>query len=56
MARMSSRAHKFVMMAGKGGMAEIEMARVALQKSSNDAVRQFADVGTRLMTGARGRC
>ncbi len=42
MAMMSSMDQKFIMMAAKGGMAEIEMARVALQKSSNDAVKQYA--------------
>ncbi len=42
MAMVSSMDQKFMMMAGKGGMAEIEMARAALQKSSNDAVKQYA--------------
>lgn len=42
MAMMSSMDQKFMMMAAKGGMAEIEMARVALQKSSNDSVKQYA--------------
>lgn len=42
MAMMSSMDQKFMMMAAKGGVAEIEMARVALQKSSNDAVKQYA--------------
>lgn len=42
MAKMSSMDQKFMMMAAKGGMAEIEMARLALQKSNNDAVKQYA--------------
>ena len=42
MMMMSSMDQKFMMMAARGGMAEIEMARVALQKSSNDAVKQYA--------------
>lgn len=33
---------KFMMMAAQGGMAEVEAARVALTRSSNDAVKQFA--------------
>ncbi|HEY6802743.1 MAG TPA: DUF4142 domain-containing protein [Pyrinomonadaceae bacterium] len=39
---VSSADQKFMMMAGSGGMAEIEMAQIALQKSSNDAVKQYA--------------
>lgn len=39
---ISSMDQKFMMMAAKGGISEIEMARLALQKSSNDAVKQFA--------------
>lgn len=42
MGMMSSMDQKFMMMAAKGGMGEIEMARMALQKSSNDAVKQYA--------------
>jgi len=42
MAMMSSMDKKFMMMAATGGMAEIEMARLALQKSSNDSVKQYA--------------
>lgn len=42
MAKMSSMDQKFMMMAAKGGMAEVEMARLALQKSTNDAVKQYA--------------
>ena len=42
MAKMPSADQKFMMMAAKGGMAEVEMARLALQKSSNDAVKQYA--------------
>lgn len=39
---ISSMDQKFMMMAAKGGMSEIEMARMALQKSNNDSVKQFA--------------
>ena len=39
---MSSTDQKFMMMAGMGGMAEVEMGRLALQKSSNDGVKQYA--------------
>lgn len=42
MAQMSSTDKKFMMMAAMGGMAEIEMARLALQKSGNDSVKQYA--------------
>ena len=42
MAKMSSSDQKFMMMAAKGGMAEVEMGRLALQKSSNDSVKQYA--------------
>ncbi|MEP6922568.1 MAG: DUF4142 domain-containing protein [bacterium] len=42
MGMMSSMDQKFMMMAAQGGMSEIEMARLALQKSSNDAVKQYA--------------
>ena len=42
MAKMASMDQKFMMMAAKGGMGEVEMARMALQKSSNDAVKQYA--------------
>lgn len=42
MAAISSMDQKFMRMAAKGGMAEIEMARVALEKSSNDAIKQYA--------------
>ncbi len=42
MGMMSSMDQKFMMMAAKGGMCEIEMARLALQKSSNESVKQFA--------------
>ncbi len=42
MGMMSSMDQKFMMMAAQGGMSEIEMARMALQKSSNDAVKQYA--------------
>ena len=40
--KMSSADQKFMMMAATGGMAEVEMARLALQKSSNDSVKQYA--------------
>lgn len=40
--KMSSADQKFMMMAATGGMAEIEMARLALQKSSNESVKQYA--------------
>jgi putative membrane protein len=33
---------KFMMEAGMGGMAEVEMARVALQRASSEAVKQYA--------------
>lgn len=33
---------KFMMMAAMGGMAEVEMGRLALEKSSSDAVKQYA--------------
>jgi len=42
MKMMSSMDQKFMMMAAKGGMMEIEMGRLALQKSTNDSVRQYA--------------
>jgi len=42
MMRMSSADRKFMMMAAMGGMAEIEMARLALQKSGSDSVKQYA--------------
>ncbi len=42
MMKMSSMDQKFMMMAATGGMAEVEMARLALQKSSNDSVKQYA--------------
>lgn len=42
MRMMSSMDQKFMMMAAKGGMMEIEMARLALQKSTNESVRQYA--------------
>ncbi|HEX7316482.1 MAG TPA: DUF4142 domain-containing protein [Pyrinomonadaceae bacterium] len=42
MMKMSSDDRKFMMMAATGGMAEVEMARLALEKSSNDAVKQYA--------------
>lgn len=40
--KMSSADQKFMMMAATGGMAEVEMARLALEKSSSDAVKQYA--------------
>jgi putative membrane protein len=42
MTKMSSAEQKFMMMAATGGMAEIEMARLALQKSSNESVKRYA--------------
>jgi putative membrane protein len=42
MAKMSSADKKFMMTAATGGMAEVEMARLALQKSGSDSVKQFA--------------
>jgi predicted outer membrane protein len=42
MMKMSSADQKFIMMAAMGGMAEIEMARLALQKSASDSVKQYA--------------
>ena len=40
--KMSSADRTFMMMAATGGMAEVEMARLALEKSSSDAVKQYA--------------
>ena len=40
--KMSSADQKFMMMAATGGMAEVEMARLALQRSANESVKQFA--------------
>lgn len=42
MMKMSSGDQKFMMTAATGGMAEVEMARLALQKSASDAVKQYA--------------
>ncbi len=42
MMKMSSDDQKFMMMAAAGGMTEVEMARLALQKSSSDSVKQYA--------------
>ncbi|HZH31304.1 MAG TPA: DUF4142 domain-containing protein [Pyrinomonadaceae bacterium] len=42
MAMLSSADRKFALMAAMGGMAEVEMARVALTKASSDAVKQYA--------------
>jgi uncharacterized surface protein with fasciclin (FAS1) repeats/predicted outer membrane protein len=42
MMKMSSDDRKFMMTAAMGGMAEVEMARLALQKSGSDAVKQYA--------------
>ncbi|HVF56908.1 MAG TPA: DUF4142 domain-containing protein [Pyrinomonadaceae bacterium] len=41
-AMLSSMDRKFMMMAAQGGMAEVEMARVALQRASSDSVKQYA--------------
>ena len=40
--KMSSADRKFMMTAATGGMAEVEMARLALQKSGSDSVKQYA--------------
>ncbi|HLL72680.1 MAG TPA: DUF4142 domain-containing protein [Pyrinomonadaceae bacterium] len=42
MATMSSSDRKFAMTAAMGGMAEVEMARMALTRASSDAVKQYA--------------
>ena len=42
MMKMSSADRKFMMTAAMGGMAEVEMARLALQKSASDSVKQYA--------------
>ncbi len=42
MMKMSSADRKFMMTAATGGMAEVEMARMALQKSASDSVKQYA--------------
>ena len=42
MAKMSSADKKFMMTAAMGGMAEVEMARLALQKSGSESVKQHA--------------
>jgi putative membrane protein len=39
---VSSSDRKFAMTAAMGGMAEVEMARLALTKASSDAVKQYA--------------
>jgi putative membrane protein len=39
---LDSSDRKFMMEAGMGGMAEVEWARVALQRASSDGVKQFA--------------
>jgi putative membrane protein len=41
-ATMSSSDRKFAMTAAMGGMAEVEMSRLALTKGSSDAVKQYA--------------
>ena len=41
-ATLSSSDKKFAMTAAAGGMAEVEMARLALTKASSDAVKQYA--------------
>jgi putative membrane protein len=41
-ATLSSMDKKFAMTAAMGGMAEVEMARLALTKASSDAVKQYA--------------
>lgn len=42
MATVSSSDRKFAMTAAAGGMAEVEMARMALTRGSSDAVKQYA--------------
>lgn len=42
MMAVNSTDRKFMEMAAMGGMAEVEAARVALDKSSSDAVKQYA--------------
>jgi putative membrane protein len=42
MAMVSSSDRKFAMTAAMGGMAEVEMARLALTKATSDAVKQYA--------------
>jgi putative membrane protein len=39
---LSSDDRKFMMTAAMGGMAEVEMARLALQRASSDTVKQYA--------------
>ena len=39
---LSSMDRKFAMTAAAGGMAEVELARLALSKASSDSVRQYA--------------
>jgi putative membrane protein len=39
--KMASGDRKFVMEALKGGMAEVELGKLATEKASNDAVKQF---------------
>jgi putative membrane protein len=41
-ASVSSSDKKFALTAASGGMAEVEMARLALTKASSDAVKQYA--------------
>ena len=41
-ASVSSSDRKFAMTAAAGGMAEVELARLALTKASSDAVKQYA--------------
>lgn len=43
-ARASARDRNFMMTAAQGGMAEVQMAQLALQKSSNQKVRDFAQM------------
>jgi putative membrane protein len=42
MTTVSSSDRKFAMTAAMGGMAEVEMSRLALTKASSDAVKQYA--------------
>jgi putative membrane protein len=42
MSGLSSQDRKFMMTAAEGGMAEVEMARTAVERAGSDAVKQYA--------------
>jgi putative membrane protein len=42
MAALNSQDRKFMMAAAEGGMAEVEMSRLAVERAASDAVRQYA--------------